>query len=115
VSVTAISKNFESISAQGLQGCPQLLILKLNQLIKYSSKRQSPLVLDNGKKAELYFFTGDRWGNYEVVTYFQEANNINFLVFNARSKESFDKYLDDFKQIARSYRDFQSGSKEVTH
>jgi hypothetical protein len=70
----------------------------------YSSKAQPPLTLSGGRKADLYFFSGDQWGNYEAAAYFQETDTINFLVFNARTKEDFDKYLGDFKQIVISYQ-----------
>jgi len=70
----------------------------------YSGEAQSPLTLANGQKADLYLFTGDQWGNYEAVAYFQETDTINFLVFNSRTKENFDKYIGDFRQIISSYQ-----------
>lgn len=70
----------------------------------HSSEAQAPLTLPSGNKAELYLFSGDQWGNYEAVAYFQETKTINFLVFNARTKENFDKYIGDFHKIISSYQ-----------
>ena len=38
------------------------------------------------------------------MAYFQETDTINFLVFNSRTKENFDKYFEDFRQIVSSYQ-----------
>lgn len=81
---------------------------------KYSSKAQAPLALNNGQKAELYLFSGDQWGNYEAVAYFQETDTINFLVFNSRTKENFDKYIGDFHQIISSYQNLYKPPTTIT-
>lgn len=80
----------------------------------YSSEQQPPLTLENGHKAEIYFYFDDQWGNYEAAVYFQETDTINYLVFNTRSKETFDKYLGDFQQIARSYQNLYRPAAAVT-
>ena len=80
----------------------------------YSSEQKPPLVLQNGRKAGFYFYSGDQWGNYEAAVYFQEADTINYLVFNSRTKENFDKYLGDFKQIASSYQNLYGPAAAVT-
>ena len=70
----------------------------------YSSKEQAPLILANGRKAEIYYFFGDKWGNYEAVAYFKEADTINYLVFNSKTENNFFKYISDFRQIVYSYK-----------
>jgi hypothetical protein len=80
----------------------------------YSGARQAPLVLQNGQEAELYFYAGDQWGNYEAAIYFQEADTINYLVLTSRSKESFDKYYQDFREIAATYQNRYTPSAELT-
>jgi hypothetical protein len=70
----------------------------------YAGTRQAPMVLQNGREAELYFYSGDQWGNYEAVVYIQEADTINYLVFTSRSKELFERHIQDFRQIAASYQ-----------
>lgn len=80
----------------------------------YSGEKQPPLVLKNGRKTELYFYSGDQWGNYEAAVYFREDDTINYLVFNSRSKENFDKYLKDFQQIASTYQNLYRPAAVVT-
>lgn len=81
---------------------------------KYSSEAQAPLALSNGKMAELYHFSGDQWGNYEAVAYFPETDTINFLVFNSRTKDTFEKYIGDFKQIVSSYQNLYIPPTTIT-
>jgi hypothetical protein len=80
----------------------------------YKSERRLPLTLPDGQKAEFYFYSGDQWGNYEAAAYFQEADTINYLVFNSRTKDNFDKYLDDFKKIVSTYQNLFRPAKTVT-
>ena len=76
----------------------------------YSSKATPPFTLSGARTAEIYHYTGDQWGNYEAAAYIQETDTINFLVFNAKTKESFEKYLVDFKKIVSSYQNLHSAS-----
>jgi hypothetical protein len=80
----------------------------------YTGARQAPLVLQSGQEAELYFYTGDRWGNFEAAIYFQEVDTINYLVFTSRSKALFDQYVKDFREIAVSYQNRYTPSAELT-
>jgi hypothetical protein len=81
---------------------------------KYTSEKRPPLTLPNGRKAQLYFYSGDQWGNYEAAVYFRESDTINYLVFNSRTKKDFDKYLGDFLQIASSYHNLYKAAATVT-
>lgn len=83
---------------------------------QYLGEAQKSLMLPNGRQVEIYYFSGDQWGNYEAAAYFPETNTMNFLVFNARTKEKFDESIGDFLKIASSYEnryaDFSILSKE---
>jgi hypothetical protein len=68
------------------------------------SKRQAPMLLPNGVKIEIYFFEGDKWGNYEAAGYVEEKETINFLVYSSRTRLYFDSYLGDFKKLLISYK-----------
>jgi len=70
----------------------------------FKATEKSIISLKNNIKARIYLYTGDKFGNYEAVAYVKEFDSINFIVFNARDKETFDNYLDDFYQIIDSYR-----------
>ena len=79
---------------------------------KFKATEISEALLNNNNKAKIYLYTGDKFGNYEAVAYIKELDSINFLVFNAREKESFDNYLDDFYQIIASYKNLYISSND---
>ena len=76
---------------------------KNNGSPNYKSEKQKEIQLTNGVKASVYYFSGDQWGNYEAVAYFQEKETINFLVYNSRTKAQFDMHLDSFYKIVHTY------------
>lgn len=53
--------------------------------------------------ADIYFYQGDQWGNYEAVAYFEEDKTINMIVFNSHSKSAFDASLAQFYELVSSY------------
>lgn len=74
----------------------------------YSGARQPSIFLPDGKEVIVYFFEGDKWGNFEAVGYFEEPSTINYLVFNARTKRMFDIHLPAFKKMLLSYKNTYS-------
>ncbi len=70
----------------------------------FRAERKSSLALSNGLEVPLYYFEGDQWGNYEAAGYIEEGKTINFLVFSARTREAFDKYITSFPEFLTSYR-----------
>ncbi len=76
---------------------------------KFKATEISEALLNNNK-AKIYLYTGDKFGNHEAVAYIKELDSINFIIFNAREKESFDNYLDDFHQIIGSYKNLYTSS-----
>jgi hypothetical protein len=81
----------------------------------YTSTLQLPIRLEDGRRAELYYFSGDQWGNYEAAAYFQEVDTLNYLVFNSRTKADFDKYLGDFIKIVRTYQNLYAPVGRLTN
>jgi hypothetical protein len=71
---------------------------------KYSAEANGNVGLPDGRTAEVYFFRGDQWGNYEAVGYIEEPTTINFLVYNARNKVEFEKHLPAFRYMLATYR-----------
>ncbi len=59
--------------------------------------------LENGRTAEVYHFTGDRYGSFEAVAYIDEAKTINFVVLSARDKPTFENALPIFEDLVKSY------------
>lgn len=80
----------------------------------YKSEEKTQLVLSEGKKANIYHSSGDKWGNYEAAAYIQEKDTINYLVFHSKTKELFDKHIADFYQIVKSYQNLYAPSSELT-
>jgi hypothetical protein len=70
----------------------------------YKATFKQNLSLGNGRVAKIYFFEGDRYGNLEAAAYLEEAQTINFIVFNARNQEAFKANLSAFMAIVKSYR-----------
>lgn len=70
-----------------------------------TAQQQPSLRLQNGKEVAVYFYRGDQWDNYEAVGYIEEEHTINFVVFTARGKEQFERYLPDFHALLSSYHD----------
>ncbi|WP_062627323.1 hypothetical protein [Ferriphaselus amnicola] len=68
-----------------------------------SASFSESLKLPNGRKAEVYYYTGDKWGNYEVAGYIEEKKTINFVVLSAKNKADFDRSLEAFRSILLSY------------
>lgn len=85
-----------------------------NNSPNYKAEKRGLVSLFEDKKAEIYYFSGDQWGNYEAVAYVQEKDTINYLVFNSREKKSFDKYIGDFYKIVSSYRNVYTPPSEIT-
>lgn len=81
-----------------------------NGSLSYIAERQPTITLANGQPIEIFYFSGDKWGNYEAGAYFDEKETINFLIYNARTKEYFKKYLADFHEIALTYSNVYSAS-----
>ena len=75
----------------------------LNNSPNYKASKQQSIKLDNGKFIEVYFFEGDQWGNYEAAGYIEEKDTINFLIYNARQKNTFDSHIESFKETLASY------------
>lgn len=70
----------------------------------YQAATKSDIPLKNGNIAKVVHYSGDQWGNYEAVAYIKEANTINFLVYNARNKESFKTHLPSFEKTVAGYK-----------
>ena len=78
---------------------------KDNGSVNYTGRKEKTIQLPGGKTAEIYFYSGDRWGNYEAAGYILERKTINFLVFNSRYKKAFDDNIEGFYEILKSYMD----------
>ncbi len=74
---------------------------------KYSARQGFPVTLSGNVSVKVYFFEGDKWGNYEAVGYVKEQNAINYLAFSARSEKDFNANLKYFLRILATYKNTQ--------
>lgn len=71
--------------------------------VNITARKEKTFPLRGGKAAEVYFFSGDRRGNYEAVGYILEKKTINFLVFSSRGEKAFADNIGKFYEILISY------------
>jgi hypothetical protein len=61
-------------------------------------------------KGSIYYFTGDKYGNYEAVAYFEGDKTIDFVVLTSQTEEAFKPALKPFEKLALSYVAVPDGS-----
>ena len=59
----------------------------------------------SGAVGEIYKFTGDKWGNTELVAYFTGKNTINFFVMTSRDSKDLESSRKALEELAQSYRE----------
>jgi len=59
----------------------------------------------NGAEGELWKFSGDKWGNTELVAYFIGRNTVNFFVMTSRDKKDLENTEKALDELAQSYRE----------
>ena len=59
--------------------------------------------IDVGRTAQVYYYTGDKWGNYEAAAYIEEPKTINFFIMSAKNKQIFEKSLPAYRSLVKSY------------
>jgi hypothetical protein len=74
-------------------------------------KRVKTLTTQDASKAEIYYFSGDKFGNFETTAYIQARGSIHFITLSARDQESFRQATPAFDAVVTSYEDL---TKQVT-
>lgn len=69
------------------------------------AQRVGAMRAKTGAVAEIYRFTGDQWGNTELVAYFNGKKTINFFVMSSRNVNELEKHLKVLEELAQSYRE----------
>ena len=68
-------------------------------------KHLKTLTTQDASKAELYYFTGDKFGNFELTAYIQARGSIHFITLSARDQDSFRQATPAFDAVVTSYED----------
>ena len=70
-----------------------------------SVKHVKTLTTQDASKAEVYDFTGDKFGNFEATAYIQAKGSIHFITLSARDQDSFRQATPAFDAVVTSYED----------
>jgi len=70
-----------------------------------SVKQLKTLTTQDASKAEIYYFTGDKFGNLETTAYIQSKGSIHFITLSARDQDSFRQATPAFDAVVTSYED----------
>ena len=54
---------------------------------------------------EVWKFSGDKWGNLELVAYFVGPSTVNFFVMNSRDPKDYERLSPALLELASSYRE----------
>jgi len=68
-------------------------------------KHVKTLTTQDASKAEVYYFAGDKFGNFEATAYIQARGSIHFITLSARDQDSFRQATPAFDALVTSYED----------
>jgi hypothetical protein len=60
---------------------------------------RDPLRITGGKAAQVRYFSGDAWGNFEAIAYAMQGSNVAIYVLSCRKREGFARSLPAFKEM----------------
>lgn len=63
------------------------------------------ITTQDASKAQVYYFSGDRFGNHEATAYIQTKASIQFVTLSARDETAFRNALPAFESLVSSYED----------
>ncbi|NTV53854.1 MAG: hypothetical protein HGA73_00145 [Syntrophaceae bacterium] len=69
------------------------------------AEKVSTIKSRSGVVGEIYKFTGDKWGNTELVAYFNGRNTINFFVMTSRDAKDLEGHRKALEELVQSYRE----------
>jgi hypothetical protein len=72
-----------------------------------SVKYVRTLTTQDASKAQVYYYSGDKFGNFEATAYIQAKGSIHFLTLSARDQDSFERAVSAFDSVVTSYEDLK--------
>jgi hypothetical protein len=72
-----------------------------------SVKYVKTLTTQDASKAKIYYYSGDKFRNFEATAYIQAKGSIHFITLSARDQESFQRAVSAFNAVVTSYEDFK--------
>jgi hypothetical protein len=70
-----------------------------------TAKHMRTLTTQDASKAEVYYYTGDQFGNFDAAAYIQAKGFIHFITLSARDQDSFKQAMPAFDAVVASYED----------
>jgi hypothetical protein len=78
--------------------------------IEVQAKYVKTLTTRDASKAKIYYFSQDKFGNYEASAYYQGKGSIHFVTLTCPSRQSFEYSLAAFDALVTSYEDLTKPS-----
>jgi hypothetical protein len=78
--------------------------------IDVQAKYVKTLTTRDASKAKIYYFSQDKFGNYEATAYYQGKGSIHFVTLTCPSRQSFEYSLAAFDALVTSYEDLTKPS-----
>jgi hypothetical protein len=91
-----------------------LKVFRENGSIGVQAKFVKTLTTRDASKAKIYYFTEDKYGNYEATAYYQSKDSIHFVTLSCPSRQSFEYSLAAFDALVTSYEDLTKPSTTET-
>jgi hypothetical protein len=70
-----------------------------------TAKYVKTLTTQDASKAQIYYYAGDKFGNFEATAYIQAKSSIHFITLSSRDQDSFRQALPAFHALVTSYED----------
>jgi hypothetical protein len=70
-----------------------------------TAKHMRTLTTQDASKAEIYYYAGDQFGNFDAAAYIQAKGFIHFITLSARDQDSFKQAMPAFDAVVASYED----------
>jgi hypothetical protein len=102
VRVRTIGPNIRNISDQVAD---TIRNLRESGSPKATAKHVRTLTTQDASKAEIYYYTGDQYGNLDAAAYIQSKGSIHFITLSARDQDSFKQAMPAFDAVVASYED----------
>jgi hypothetical protein len=87
-----------------------LKVFREDGSIGVQAKFVKTLTTRDASKAKIYYFTEDKYGNYEATAYYQSKDSIHFVTLSCPSRQSFEYSLPAFDALVTSYEDLTKPS-----
>jgi hypothetical protein len=78
------------------------------------AKHVRTLTTQDASKAEIYYYTGDQYGNFDAAAYVQAKGSIHFITLSARDEDAFKQAISAFDSVVASYEDLTKVQTETS-